>query len=76
MSAPQLVGRTGAVTMAIPGGEPLGEVELPFAGGTERFLARAVEPIALDAAVLVIAEGPGRIVDVEPWVSAPANHTM
>ncbi|EON31128.1 MULTISPECIES: hypothetical protein [Gordonia] len=71
MSVPQLVGRTGTVTMAIPGGEPLGEVELPFAGGTERFLARAAGPIGLDEAVLVIAEWPGRIVDVEPWARTP-----
>ena len=41
MAASQLVGRTGTVTMSIPGGELLGEIELPLAGGTERFLARA-----------------------------------
>ncbi len=78
MSASQLVGRTGTVTMSIPGGEVLGEIELPLAGGTERFLARAAAPIGLDAPVLVIAERSGRVVDVEPWVPVPgtANRTM
>nr|WP_064571328.1 hypothetical protein [Gordonia sp. LAM0048] len=78
MTASQLVGRTGTVTMSIPGGEVLGEIELPLAGGTERFLARAVEPIGFDAPVLVIAERPGRIVDVEPWIPIPgtADRTM
>ncbi|UCZ88828.1 hypothetical protein [Gordonia sp. WA4-43] len=78
MAASQLVGRTGTVTMSIPGGELLGEIELPLAGGTERFLARAAAPIGLDAPVLVIAERSGRVVDVEPWVPVPdtANRTM
>ncbi|OUC81050.1 hypothetical protein [Gordonia lacunae] len=73
MSAAQLVGRTGTVTMSIPGGEALGEIELPFAGGTERFLARAMGPIGIDEAVLVIAEWPGRVVDVEPWAPVPGH---
>jgi len=67
----QLVGRTGIVTLSIPGGEQLGEVELSFAGGTERFLARATEPIEVDAAVLVVGEMPGRVVDVERWTRLP-----
>ncbi|MFE0748858.1 hypothetical protein [Gordonia sp. NPDC058843] len=73
MPAPQLLGRTGTVTMSIPGGEGLGEIDLPFGGGTERFLARATGPIVLDSAVLVIAEWPGRIVDVEPWEPVPGS---
>lgn len=67
----QLVGRTGIVTLSIPGGEDLGEVELSFAGGTERFLARANEQIETDAPVLVVGELPGRIVDVERWTRLP-----
>ncbi len=69
----QLVGRTGVVTLAIPpGGETLGEIELPFGGGTERFLARATEPLDDDTPpVLVIAELPGRVVDVERWTTLP-----
>ena len=68
----QLVGRTGVVTLAIGGGDGLGEVELSFGGGTERFLARGVEPIEVDSAVLVVAERPGRVVDVERWTAFPA----
>ncbi|WP_238422866.1 hypothetical protein [Gordonia sp. 'Campus'] len=71
MAPSQLVGRTGTVTMSIAGDDTLGEVEVRFAGGTQRFLARGVEPIEVDAAILVIAESPGRIVDVEKWVQPP-----
>jgi len=63
--APQEVGQPGQDA------EQLGEVELSFAGGTERFLARATEPVEVDAAVLVVGEMPGRVVDVERWTRLP-----
>lgn len=62
-----MIGAMGVVTLAIPGGDALGEVELRLAGGTERYLARSAVPIEFDGGVLVIAVHPGRIVDVEPW---------
>ncbi|WAC57357.1 hypothetical protein [Gordonia sp. SL306] len=66
-----MIGTTGVVTLAIGGGESLGEVELGLAGGTERFIAVAAEPIDVDATVLVIGVRPGRIVDVERWLPLP-----
>ncbi|MGC4961116.1 hypothetical protein ACPXCG_11555 [Gordonia sp. DT218] len=66
-----MIGTTGVVTLAIGGGESLGEVELRLAGGTEKFLAVASEPVGVDATVLVIGVRPGRIVDVEPWLPLP-----
>ncbi|WLP92558.1 hypothetical protein [Gordonia sp. NB41Y] len=66
-----MIGTIGVVTVAIGGGDQLGEVELPFAGGTERFLARGREPIGVDQSVLVVAESPGRIVEVERWIVPP-----
>ncbi|MDL9937542.1 hypothetical protein QSJ18_12365 [Gordonia sp. ABSL1-1] len=63
-----MIGSTGVVVLAIGGGESLGEVELSVGGGTERYLARSAEPVALDATVLVVGVLPGRIVDVERWV--------
>ncbi|MGW0036743.1 hypothetical protein [Gordonia sp. NPDC003376] len=67
-----MIGTIGVVTLAIPGGDRLGEVELPYAGGTERFLARGREPIEVDRSVLVVAVSPGRIVEVERWIAPPS----
>jgi hypothetical protein len=67
-----VIGTTGVVTLAIPGGDTLGEVELAVSGGTERYLAVAAEPVELDRTVLVIGVRPGRVVEVEPWFPAPA----
>ncbi|ROZ98107.1 hypothetical protein [Gordonia sp. OPL2] len=67
-----VIGTTGVVTLAIPGGDTLGEVELAVGGGTERYLAAAVEPVELDRTVLVVGVRPGRVVDVEPWIAAPS----
>ncbi|MFW0786562.1 hypothetical protein AAFP35_18865 [Gordonia sp. CPCC 206044] len=66
-----MIGTTGVVTLAIGGGESMGEVELSLAGGSERFLAVATEPIAIDETVLVVGVRPGRVVDVERWVAMP-----
>ncbi|GAC67628.1 hypothetical protein [Gordonia soli] len=66
-----MVGSTGVVTLAIAGGDGIGEVELALAGGTERYLARSADPIEVDATVLVIGVEPGRIVDVERWLPLP-----
>ncbi|MEE3851576.1 hypothetical protein VZC37_14620 [Gordonia sp. LSe1-13] len=67
-----MIGTTGVVTIAVGGGDSLGEVELSLAGGTERFLAVAAVPVAVDATVLVVEVRPGRIVVVEPWVPMPS----
>ncbi len=66
-----MIGTTGVVTVAIGGRESLGEVELLLAGGSERYLAVAAEPISADETVLVIGVRPGRVVEVEQWVAMP-----
>ncbi|MEU7632544.1 hypothetical protein AB0C34_21545 [Nocardia sp. NPDC049220] len=63
-----IVGSTGTLTSPIRGAGTLGEVLVAIRGGTELYLAQAVEPISAGSAVLVIAVHPGRIVDVVPWI--------
>ncbi|MEV6559948.1 hypothetical protein AB0M22_29800 [Nocardia sp. NPDC051756] len=46
----------------------LGEVLVAIRGGTELYIARAVEAIPAGTTVLVIAVNPGRILDVVPWI--------
>ncbi|WP_228785553.1 hypothetical protein [Nocardia cyriacigeorgica] len=46
----------------------LGEVLVAVRGGTELYIARATEPIAAGATVLIIAVDSGRIAEVVPWV--------
>ncbi|MGY2030989.1 hypothetical protein [Nocardia gipuzkoensis] len=73
-----VVGLTGTLTSPIRGAGMLGEVLVAIRGGTELYIARAAEPIAAGAAVLVIAVHPGRVVDVVPWIPLtpdPAGET-
>lgn len=57
-------GKTGYVTVAIPGPGRPGEVNVSIRGGTEAFLAFAEGPIARGKQVLVVADRGGRAVDV------------
>ncbi|MEU7144033.1 hypothetical protein ABZ942_31630 [Nocardia sp. NPDC046473] len=67
MSDP-VVGSTGTLTSPIRGAGLLGEVLVAIRGGTELYIARAVEAIPAGTTVLVIDVSPGRIVDVVPWI--------
>ncbi|MFE9577971.1 hypothetical protein ACFYO1_16405 [Nocardia sp. NPDC006044] len=49
----------------------LGEVLVAIRGGTELYIARAVEAIPAGTTVLVIGVDPGRIADVVPWIALP-----
>lgn len=66
-----IVGAQGVVTLAVGGGDALGEVEVATSGGTQRFLAVAPEPIEVDAPILVVGVQPGRVVSVERWIALP-----
>ena len=57
-------GKSGYLTVAIPGQGRAGEVRLEIRGGTETFLAFAEEPIARGTLVLVVGDRGGRAVDV------------
>jgi hypothetical protein len=57
-------GRTGYVTVAIPGPGRPGEVRISIRGGTEAFLAYAEEAIARGTQVLIVGDRGGRAVDV------------
>ncbi|MFE3445606.1 hypothetical protein ACFXNW_21455 [Nocardia sp. NPDC059180] len=63
-----VVGSTGTLMSPIRGAGTLGEVLVAIRGGTELYIARATEPIAAGATVLIIAVDSGRIADVVPWV--------
>jgi membrane protein implicated in regulation of membrane protease activity len=67
MSDDAVVGRTGTVVVPIRGAHGPGEVSVAVRGGTETFLAYALQEIAEDAIVLVIASRGARSVDVQPW---------
>ena len=62
-------GLTGTLVSKVYGPGQLGEVRVAIRGGTELYLARANESIAMGATVLIVAAHPGRIVDVVPWIS-------
>lgn len=61
-------GMTGTITSPIRGAGALGEVLVAIRGGTELYIARADEPIAVGTTVLIVAVHPGRIVDVVVWI--------
>ncbi|GEM33552.1 hypothetical protein AB0H58_10095 [Nocardia neocaledoniensis] len=61
-------GLTGTITSPIRAAGALGEVLVAIRGGTETYLARADEPIAAGATVLIVAVHPGRLVDVVAWI--------
>ncbi len=57
-------GRTGYVTVAIPGRGRPGEVLVAIRGGTEHFLAYADQPIERGVEVIVTGDRGARAVDV------------
>ncbi|MET9212361.1 MULTISPECIES: hypothetical protein [unclassified Nocardia] len=61
-------GLTGTLTSPIRAAGALGEVLVAIRGGTETYLARADEPLAAGATVLIVAVHPGRLVDVVAWI--------
>jgi membrane protein implicated in regulation of membrane protease activity len=67
MSDDAVVGRTGTVVVPIRGAHGDADLTGPVRGGTETFLAYALQEIAEDAIVLVIASRGARSVDVQPW---------
>jgi hypothetical protein len=60
-----VIGSVGRLTMAVTPGRA-GEVVLAVRGGTEVFTARADEPLAKNAKVLVIEQISARSVQVVP----------
>ncbi|APA98861.1 hypothetical protein [Nocardia seriolae] len=68
-----VVGLTGTLTSPIRGKGSLGEVLVAIRGGTESYIARAEEPLAAGATVLVVAVHPGRVVDVVAWIPLPGD---
>lgn len=57
-------GRTGYVTVAIPGPGRPGEVRVAIRGGSEHFIAYADEPIERGREILVVCDRGARAVDV------------
>jgi len=57
-------GKTGFVSVAIPGPGRAGEVQVTIRGGTESFIAYADEPISRGRMILVVADRGARAVDV------------
>ncbi len=62
----EVVGRTGHVTTAIPGGSEPGEVLVRVRGGTEAYIAYASEPVERGTLVVVVADRGARSLDVAP----------
>jgi len=59
-----VVGVLGVLSVATRGADGPGEVVLRVRGGTESYLARSDEPIAVGAKVLVVESHGGRTVTV------------
>ncbi len=57
-------GRTGYVTVAIPGAGRAGEVRVSIRGGNEVFIAYAERPIERGQQVIVVGDRGARCVDV------------
>jgi hypothetical protein len=62
------IGLAGHIVVATRGEAGPGEVELRIRGGTETFLARSAEPLAVGQAVIVLATLGPRTVIVSPWM--------
>jgi hypothetical protein len=60
----QVVGARGVLSVATRGTDGPGEVVLSIRGGTESYLARSDEPIAVGTRVLVVESHAGRTVTV------------
>jgi hypothetical protein len=61
------IGLAGRIVTATRGAEGAGEVELRIRGGTETFIARSADPLAVGAAVIVLSTLGPRTVVVAPW---------
>jgi hypothetical protein len=57
-------GKSGYVSVAIPGDKRAGEVTVSIRGGTESFIAFAEHPIERGRQVLVVGDRGARSVDV------------
>jgi membrane protein implicated in regulation of membrane protease activity len=62
-----LVGRTGSVTVRVPGGDRPGEVRLVVQGIPHHYIAYCREPLAIGDKVLVVDARGARQVDVTLW---------
>lgn len=67
MTGRTLVGRTGLVTIRVPGGTRPGEVRLVVQGIPHHYIAYCREPLTIGTDVLVINDRGVQQVDVEPW---------
>ncbi len=61
-----LVGGEGTVTVAIPGPDRPGEIQVGFDGGTETYIAYADQPVPRGARVVIFETRAGRRVGVSP----------
>ena len=61
-----VIGRSGFVTLAIPGGPEPGEVLLRVRGGSETYAAYADQPVEEGAQVVVLADRGSRALTVAP----------
>ena len=61
------IGLAGRIVTATRGEAGPGEVELRIRGGTEVFIARSRDPLAVGQAVLVLSTLGPRTVIVAPW---------
>jgi hypothetical protein len=75
VAAPELVGRTGVVTIAVRGGAKPGEVRVVVEGIPHHYIAYCIRAMHVGAQVLVINSRGQRQVDVEPWGSSAAMIT-
>ena len=67
-----MVGKAGTVVTRVRGGDRPGEVQVTIRGGTEVWIAYADAEVARGCRVLVVAERPGRCVDVVEYPGADA----
>ena len=77
VTGPSLIGRTGSVTIRVPGGARPGEVRLVVQGIPHHYIAYCRVPLTIGTEVLVIDDRGTRQVDIEPWTEpgrpAPAG---
>ena len=67
MAGQAMVGRTGSVTVRVPGGDRPGEIRLVMQGIPHHYIAYCPEPLAVGEKVLVVGDRGSRQVDVTPW---------
>jgi membrane-bound ClpP family serine protease len=61
------IGLAGRIVTATRGQDGAGEVEVRIRGGTETFIARSSDPLAVGQPVIVLATLGPRTVVVAPW---------